>query len=148
MRQVPYISVPCVKDHFVWYWDHLSLYGHMEHKETQGQVLIIKELLYYLVFIRKRNVLLIRLNILLSFSYSFVVCLSMLAVWVGSNLWFSSEQALLLVCFNLHKGFEHSILNARMIWEIDSILDLTSIIGSETLHFKNEKDQIKWQVIK
>ena len=32
---------PCVKDlvvcHFVRYWDYLSLYGHMEHKETQSQ---------------------------------------------------------------------------------------------------------------
>ena len=41
MRQVLYISVPFVKDlvvcHFVRYWDHLSLYGHMEHKETQNQ---------------------------------------------------------------------------------------------------------------
>ena len=41
MRQALYISVPCVKDlvvcHFVRYWDHLSLYGHMEHKENQSR---------------------------------------------------------------------------------------------------------------
>ena len=41
MRQALYISVPCVKDlvvcHFVRYWDHLSLYGHMGHKQTQSQ---------------------------------------------------------------------------------------------------------------
>ena len=37
MRQVPCILGPCSKDlsvlYYVLYWDHLSLYGHMERKE-------------------------------------------------------------------------------------------------------------------
>ena len=41
MKQVLYISVPCVKDfvvcHSVRYWDLLSLSCHIEYKETQNQ---------------------------------------------------------------------------------------------------------------
>ena len=37
LRQVPCILGPCSKDlsvlYYVLYWDHLSLYGHMERKE-------------------------------------------------------------------------------------------------------------------
>ena len=38
MRQVPCILGPCPKDlsvlYYILYWDHLSLYGHMEHTEN------------------------------------------------------------------------------------------------------------------